>query len=69
MLMQELEIEVAQGRRFLEDGVHLVPVTSARHYGGEVVAGVIRGVSKITSDHHRGVIQQGPLTLLDLIEF
>ena len=29
---------------------------------------MIRGVSEITADHHGGVVQQGAVTLLDLIE-
>lgn len=41
VLMQELQVEIAQRCRLLEDLMCLVSVASARHDGREVVAGVI----------------------------
>jgi hypothetical protein len=45
VLVQQLQVEVAKGSRFLKDGMRLVFVPTARHDHGQIVAGVTRGIS------------------------
>ena len=67
MLVKQFQIEVAEVRRFIENGVGLVAVAASGHDHGKVVAGVIGSVSEITAHHHGGVVEQGTVTFLDLV--
>ena len=52
----------------LENGVPLVTKAATGDDGGQVVAGVIGGVSETAADYHGGVVEQGAVAFPDLIE-
>ena len=67
MLVKQLQVKVAEVRRFIENGMGLVAIAAPGHDHGKVVAGVIGCVSEITPHHHGGVVEQGTVTFLNLV--
>ena len=56
LLAQNFEPQVTQRRWLFKRSVNLMPVTAASNNCGQIVAGVIRRVSKIAADDDCGVI-------------
>ena len=68
VLMQQFQMQVAKWSRLFQYPMRLVSITAPGHDGGQVVAGVVGGISEVAADDHRGVIKQGAVTFLDLIQ-
>ena len=67
--MKQFEVKITKMCWLFEDSMGLVAVSSSGQDHGKIITGMSRGITKITTHHHSGVVEQGTLPFPYLIHF